>query len=488
MPILIGGQMQCVKEETLVPLYAKQREQPDGRKTMPFKLRSGGSTALVVFLFVIAIVALAAVPHGSPDKARAYYQSLAKVLGFRDSATIFDSTLDDVVSYVGYLGLSGQDLQRIPSDVLMDPARLGKPCSGTTAAGAEPCLSAIANPDVFQQAFATIPPRAGDILASRFFAPKITNVNDPPDTRGLGWRKLIRLRSRPGSAAAKHGIDAAIILFNFFTAPGVKPFGASAESVNTQVILTTTASDKDSIYWLDYGPISKGGKLSIELDASFDARDFQPNSAPGGGPSGIQPYYVPDGCVGCHGGENPNRPLINYLDTDHWFDRLDNDFARVRVEGTPVLFDANTDDAATLEFAKALDIIRQFNEEAEHHASIAAPQSFHRTAAQTWLRIHENSNNHFPPIARAVPSSATWSAQSPGDTEVLQLLNRYCFRCHGTIKFNVFDKAAVQSRRAQIRSRLQPLPEQLRADPGFLMPPDRSMDATDLKRLLEVLP
>ncbi len=454
---------------------------------MSLKLRNYRAMLAAAALFAVAIVAFCAVPRGSPEQAKTYYQNLAKTLEFTDSGKIFDSTLDDVTSYLGYPGLSGQDLQRIPSDVLMDPTRLGKPCPGTANPDSTPCPSTVSNPDLFHQAFVTIPPRAGDILASRFFAPKITNVNDPPETRGLGWRKLVRLRSRPGSPAARHEIDSAIILFNFFTAPGVKPFGASADSVNTQVILNTTASDKDSIYWLDYSPIGKGGKLSLELDASFDARDFQPNITPGGGSSGVQPYYVPDGCVGCHGGENPNRPLVNYLDTDHWFDRLDNDFARVRAEGTPVLFDAGSDDTTTPDFAKALDVIRQFNEEAERHASVAAPQSFHRTAAQTWLRIHETSNSHFPPIARAVQSSVTWSAQTPGDTETLAVLNRYCFRCHGSIKFDVFDKASVQARISQIRSRLQPLPEQLRADPGFQMPPDRKMDAADLNRLLELL-
>jgi hypothetical protein len=465
----------------------------EGRNTMSLKLGSRRFTVLLFSLLVIAIVALGAVPRGSPEQAKAYYQSLAKTLELTDSAKIFDTTLDDVTSYLGYPGLSGQDLQRIPSDVLMDPTKLGKPCPATATPESTPCPTTVSNPDLFRQAFLTIPPRAGDILASRFFAPKITNVNDPSETRGLGWRKLVRLRSRPGSSAARHQIDSAIILFNFFTDPGVKPFGASADSVNTQVILTTTAgsittaSDKDSIYWLDYSPIGKGGKLSLELDASFDARDFQPNLAPGGGKSGVQPYYVPDGCIGCHGGENPNRPLINYLDTDHWFDRLDNDFARVRAEGTPVLFDAGSDDTTTPDFARALDVIRQFNEEAERHASVAAPQSFHRTAAQTWLRIHETSNSHFPAIARAVQSSVSWSAQTPGDTETLALLNRYCFRCHGSIKFNVFDKASVQARLTQIRSRLQPLPEQLRQDPGFQMPADRKMDPADLNRLLELL-
>jgi len=50
----------------------------------------------------------------------------------------------------------------------------------------------------------------------------------------------------------------------------------------------------------------------------------------------------------------------------------------------------------------------------------------------------------------------------PNEAEALDLLNRYCFRCHGTIKFNVFDKGAVKQRRQQIKDRLKPSPEQLR--------------------------
>jgi len=395
------------------------------------------------------------VPHGSPQKAVAYYTNLAAVLGFRDAVTVTNSTLDDVPAYLGYAGLLGKDLERLPPDALINQTnQLTKP---------------------------------GEILVSRFFAPKIINVNDPQATRGLGWRKLVRLRARPDSPASKHSLDSAIILFNFLTAPGVKPFGDDAESGNTQVILTSTAPDHDSIYWLDYGKLSKGGKLSLQLDQTFDARDFEPNTAPGG-PSGVQPYYVPDGCVGCHGGENPQKALVNYLDTDHWFDRLDNDFGRVRLEGSFVLVDANTDDPNSPAFRRAFEVIRQFNNEAEAHAAITQPDAFHRQAALKWAEVHKNSTDHFPPISRAVQSTNTWNLQSPNDAEALGLLNRYCFRCHGTIKFNVFDKAAVKERVPQIRDRLEPIPEQLRLNPRFIMPLDRKMETNDLKRLLKLLP
>lgn len=447
--------------------------------------------SLVSFLSVVAAaaIAFAAVPQGSEKKARAYYQQLSKVVKYPVSGTILDSTLNDVLVYTGYFGLSAQDLQRIAPEVLMEPDLLGKPCLGQIDGSS--CPSAVSDPVQFRQSFTIVPPRTGDILAARFFAPKIINVNEPPETRQLGWRKLVRLRSRPGSPAAKNGIEAAIILFNFFTKPSERPFEPLAESVNTQVMLVATATDrgnKDSLYWLDYGPLSKGGKLSFQLDATFDAADLQASKGTGAA-SGVKPYYVPDGCNACHGAaDNPKRPLVNYLDTDHWFDRAETDLARVRDERIPVLFDAQTDDATAPDFARAFDIIRRFNEEAARQVAATQPKAFHLLATNTWLRLHEQSNGHIKPIDRAVPSSLAWTPQSNNDEEMLNKLNQYCFRCHGTIKFNVFEKVEVKTRRAQIRSRLRPSAAQLQKDPGFLMPPDRKLDDKEIARIIQLLP
>jgi len=433
------------------------------------------------------VVAGSAVPQGSPVKAQAYYKKVADVLEFRTSASIFDSTLDDVLTYTGYAGLSARDLQRLASNVLMDSEALGKPCPASSAvqAGA-PCGTAPADLEGFKRAFSIRPLRSDDILASRFFAPKIIDVSQPPERRPLGWRKLVRLRARDGSDAAKHGIDAAVILFNFFTDPGVRPFGPSAESVNTQVMLISDQArfsapdaEMDALYWLDYGRLSGGGKLSLQLDASFDAADLQ-------APGGTKPYYVPDGCVACHG-EHPQRALVNYLDTDHWFDRSANDFIRVQEEGLPVLVDAGTNDVTTVEFARAFDVIRRFNEEASRQAATAQPKAFHRAASETWLRLHEQDNHHFPPIERSAPSVTAWNHNSETEKQLIDDLNRYCFRCHGTIKFNVFDKAALLDRRALIPDRLSPTREQLRADPNFLMPPDRKLEPAERDRILRLI-
>lgn len=445
----------------------------------PSKLSVAGliGCALIAVAFWTAV--FAAVPQGSEARARQYYVNLPDEIGFSSRVSILDSTLDDLLAYVGYFGLAARDLERLPSAALMDATELGRPCDP----GSLPCATSVSNTAVFQEAFRNRPLRPDEILAARFFAPKITNVNDAPETRKVGWRKLVRLRARHGSVAATNKIDSAIILFNFFVGPGEKPFGVQSESANTQVMLTSTAlDDRNSIYWLDYGKLSEGGKLSLKLDASFDAGDLQAAADPG---TGLKPYYVPDGCIACHG-QNPSKSLVNYLDTDHWFDRLENDFARVRAEGTPVLFDAGTDDAGSASFAVAFDVIRRFNEEAERHASVAQPNSFHLAAGRTWLGLHDNSAAHLPPTARAIASSPRWSTSAP-DREAIEALNRYCFRCHGTIKFNVFDKKEMLSKRALIRSHFFPTPAQLKLDPDYGMPSDRRLDEAERQRILDVI-
>ncbi len=224
-------------------------------------------TALTLALTRTHAIAAATqgVPHGTKAKALAYYTNLAAILEFRDPATITNSTLDDVPAYLGYGGIAASDLQAISPRILMDPAALG---------------SAVTNSSLFHSNFDSNPLQAGDVLSSRFFAPKIIDINDPPATRALGWRKLIRLKAKPSSPANKHPIETAIILFNFLTGPRAKPFGSDAESGNTQVILTSTASDKDSIYWLDYGKLSQGGHLSFQLDQTFDARKLRTEQNP----------------------------------------------------------------------------------------------------------------------------------------------------------------------------------------------------------------
>jgi hypothetical protein len=137
------------------------------------------------------------VPHGDEAKARSYYRSLATTLGFSTPHGIFQTTLDDVASYLGYRGIRGVDLQNLPPEVVMDPKRLLAPCPPDEASNN--CPNTLRNRGALRRTLGAAPLQPDDILAIRFFAPKIMNIKQPESTRLLGWRKLVRLRARPVS-------------------------------------------------------------------------------------------------------------------------------------------------------------------------------------------------------------------------------------------------------------------------------------------------
>lgn len=391
-----------------------------------------------------------AITTGSSAQARAYYKDvISKQLSF--DATPGTTTLDNLLDFIGY-PTSGAKLEALDPNVLMNPALassadgLGIPARGLNGA--------------------TL--RQGDILAARFFAPKIVNINVPVPK--AGWRKLVRLRVRPDSRAARVGIESAIVLFNFFAPIGQQPF--TEHSVNTQVMLSAPLLP-NRMYWLDFDP---DGKLSLALNASFDAADLT-----GGG---TRDYFVPDGCNDCHGSPGNFRPaMMNYLDTDHWFDRLDNDFAALKNTDTALVFDAHTNDSSQQSFANAFDVIRRFNEEALLQNASVHVDSFEAQAARTWLRLHAQSDDHFPPVARSLNNSQPWSAS---EADGLNRLNRYCFRCHGSVRFSIFDRQTVVNRAGIMRQRINPSQQQAKI-PGFKMPPDRTLDPAEVKALDDFL-
>jgi hypothetical protein len=365
------------------------------------------------------------------------------------------TTLDGLLAFIGY-PISGSRLQALDPAILMDPGLASSPGTGL---GLQP------------QGLSGATLREGDILSARFFAPKIVNIDvAQPEP---GWRKLVRLRARPDSGAARSGIESVIVLFNFFAPAGQPPF--SGPSVNTQVMLIAPML-KDHLYWADFNP---DGTLGLRLTASFDAADL-PNA-------GTRDYFVPDGCNACHGSPgNFATPMVNYLDTDHWFDRLDNDFAFLKTAGTPLLFDAGTNDASQAGFSKAFDVIRRFNEEALlQNLMVRGQLTFEAAAARTWLTIHAGSDQHLPPTARAfsLNGQPVWQ---PSEADGLARLNRYCFRCHGSVYFSVFDRSAVLAKVGIIRQRIKPGAQQLKI-PGFKMPPDRVIDPAELQSLDDFL-
>ena len=393
-----------------------------------------------------------AITTGSDAGARKYYATIGKTfkeLNPRPGIT----TIDDLLLYAGY-PVSGEKVESLDPGILMSPAR------AASAEGLGLSLEALGGARL----------RDGDILASRFFAPKIVDVSK--DKPIPGWRKLVRFKVRPNADAARAGVQSVIVLFNFVASAEETPF--QRRSFNTQVMLLAPAL-KDRLYWLDFDDKQK---LTTALNASFDAALLKS--------TGNHDYFVPDGCNACHGSPgNFGVPMVNYLDTDHWFDRLDDKFRHLKEAGTPLLFDAQTNDSTQPAFASAFDVIRRFNEEALSQNILVRPKSFETEAARTWLQIHANSNEHFPPVARAFSRDGKpkWEA---GEQEGLSRLNRNCFRCHGSVHFSVFERGEVLSRAGNIQQRIRPNKQQL-GRTGFKMPPDQDLSAEEIQLIYDFL-
>ena len=177
--------------------------------------------------------------------------------------------------------------------------------------------------------------------------------------------------------------------------------------------------------------------------------------------------------MACHG-NNGRRPLINYLDTDHWFDRLDNDFPALKASGLPLVFDAQTNDSNAPAFKTAFDVIRKFNAESDDQVARAQPKHDEALASHKWVEVHAANDAHVAPIDRAIGPPPQWSRQQPSDENVLNAMNQYCFRCHGTVKFSVFNRQEL--RLPQFRALID---QAIQADApvGLRMPPDRDLPA-----------
>jgi hypothetical protein len=441
---------------------------------LPFGSRStaqpiGGSAESQFLATYCSPSSATAIPTGSEAEARAYYASLGTIgLSLTippNGASTPSSKLDDILTYLGYAPagsasqFSAQQLQDLEPRDLMDPgalsARLGIPIS------------------------------SGDVLVARFFAPKISDVS-VTKVSDVGWRRLVRLRSQPGSSAAAHSIEYAVVLFNFFSPIiATNPF-AGANSVNTQVILVSN-DPKRALYWVDFGPTKDGALLSFALNAFFDAGHL-PSSTPTKGAA--EAYHVPCGCIACHGGmrldfnQKPpapepafTTPVLDYLDTDHWNDRIQSgdDFAGL---AAPILIDAGT-----------YNVIQALNIEFERQNSGAQPDSVLRRGAEHWITTHMLDGPQpkalFDRALKSPLGPAIWDRLNPVDAELLPKLNRYCFRCHGSVKFDIFDKEMVLRFRTSMKAAL--FPRNQIGDPRKAMPPDRTLSDAELKSLRDLL-
>lgn len=411
-----------------------------------------------------------AIDPGNPESAKTYYKSLSTDLKFLTPTTILTSNVDDILSYLGYGGLHAVDLDKLESGVLMNFDLLKNTVSDKAA---------------FNATFPTsqdLP--TGNILVTRFFSPKITDDSHLPP-HAYGWRKTIRLLTNHKTATtdAINNISEVFILYNYFQQDLSKsPFEVHNQTVNIQMALVSTnnavRSGHTSMYWLDY---DVDYKIFDHLDAFFDARDpILPKKS----------YFVPNACNACHG--NAKKPLLNYLDTDHWIDRGNStDFSTFTDSKWPIFFDAGTRDESSSQYASAFAIVKQLNQEMADQNENTSKTAFQTAASKNWMALHSSSIKYLKPIDRTIPippSSKKWVKGNIEDEKILSLLNQYCFRCHGSVSFNVFDRGMVDQNALKIRARLLFNPtEHPTEDPRIAMPPDRVMNEADKQALLVYL-
>jgi hypothetical protein len=259
-------------------------------------------------------------------------------------------------------------------------------------------------------------------------------------------------------------------------------------SANNQVMLVPreVRPGSDAVFWLVFENAATGGPRTDHLKATFDGGDQASSS--GGNP--VKPYYLPAACAQCHGGSAAEGKL-NYLDSDHWFDRTraGDDFSDLDATSHGVLFDGGKVTSSPA-FTAAFDVVAALNRQIRDQNAAVGGEDFSLRAVEHWLALHAQSREFSDQIARALPPPASapsarqWT-DTPEDRRLLNDLNRYCFRCHSSVAYHVFDKEAVFRRRASMARRVELGP--LR--PGG-MPQDRTLDgvvATDLARRLRAL-
>jgi hypothetical protein len=383
------------------------------------------------------------VDEGNADSAADYARYIEQELGFPVAGT-----LDDLLRFCGFETLTARQLETRSSRDLM-----------------------AAHPD--------------RLLASRFFAPRISDVSGiggPAASKDLGWRKLVRLTVPPHAPAVTRGIAAAYLLFNVFQPRaeiGSDPFEPCSRmpsrcSSNTQVILVpaTVLTGRDALFWLVFENAAEGGRRSDHLSANFDGGDEASRRA--GNP--VKRYFLPHACAQCHGGSAATAKL-NYLDSDHWFDRTraGDDFADLAASPNGVLFDGGEDTTAP-EFGEAFAVLRRMNEEIRTQNAGVGGEDFSFRAVDRWLAVHADSEGFADLVARALPPSdglptARQWQDTPEDRALLRQLDRFCFRCHSSVAYHVFDKEAVFQRRDGMARRVERGP--LR--PGG-MPQDRTLE------------
>jgi len=465
---------------------------------------------------------------GNEAETSAYYNRISRILKF----DFKNSSLDSFLSHLGYSkhvfysaadyfeGLLAEDLERIASFELMprDNSEFDR------------LANKVLDQVAFRELFELNDFTSDQILASRFFAPKIATYFSPIDPylpiekKDIipGWRKLIRLTPQSGSTAESVGKIAHIyLLFNYKKADTtVDPFEGNISANNQVIIVPKDLTEGDRAFFLVYQGRNEGYEIGTFLAADFDLPGHASKNISikvAGGSDGR--YFVPRSCAECHGhsirdaagNQLAGEPVDastgvmttdfgkgvykfakpNYLDTDQWYDWLNYDYPTVAASNNDVIFDGGKDHNSA-EYKRAFEVIRKLNntilKETEAAELNPTAASFQTLAAEKWIEIHQSTD--LPQdISRRSIGVEDWDTNNADERRLLNLLNNHCFRCHSSVRYNIFDKAAVKRRKFLMFGFLERPVKDDNGNilAGFFMPQGRVLTDTERSELKNLL-
>lgn len=134
-------------------------------------------------------------------------------------------------------------------------------------------------------------------------------------------------------------------------------------------------------------------------------------------------------------------------------------------------------------YKKAFDVIRKLNTGARDQNRTVETGDFKIGAAEFWLSSHANSDEPISFDKRVLSlGGAVWNMAVQDEKDLLDTLNRYCFRCHSSIRYNVFDKQSTGDSSFGMEARLR-----LKQDNPRFMPNGRILPDPERERLINLI-
>jgi|GEM_PF-3695243 len=433
---------------------------------------------------------------GSKQQAINYHSRNAQEICINFATT----SMDDFIKYLGYpASVKSRDIETIAA--LSDfPTWRAPNTISELAPGMVDKSSLTSEAGKFLLASQE---KKGGVRTATFFAPKIVNYAKASGIHDPGWRKLVWLPSLASSnkpSARACGMKGAYVLFNYVHTgdpkkdPLLDAQGRPAASANNQVILMPNFKDGsypskehrqgavNTAYFAVFSGLNRSNPSLGYQPLTFLAAGFD---IPQDG--GLKEYSVPNACAHCHGHDTyserggPKKgtqlyPYIkpNYIDTDNLYDAMALDFKHVEtgpysepilVKKRPLRNGAKFQ-VQLPEYKERFKVIRELNKQMLDESMYALrgdnSDSHQIASASIWMNWHgENSlgalNSRTPEFRgygfykNAAGEQIPWQTSNADHRTVINTLNQYCFRCHSTILYSVFDIGAVVKKMASIK-------------------------------------